>query len=238
MIYVKDSLKVLKLYADSVPVTDKFGLSFYTAYEGNDVSLMKRSVMPTILIDLRPTEEEILMSFKSNTRNEVRKGIKEGYQIEKVDDIDFFVSYYNGFAQEKNLKPISKRDITKYGKVLIYKSTLNDQVLTMHANIVDEGKKLVRLLYSASVRFDAGVDRKCVGISNRFLHYQEFVEFRKSGYEIYDFGGINEDPNNKEQYNITQFKKGFGGSICDSTFLMSYPAYVLLTIRNIFSRKH
>lgn len=238
MIQTKTKFKVLKIYADQVLFKDKIGLSFYAAFEGSDYSFMKKEIRKTITINLLPSEEEILMSLKSNTRNEVRKGIKEGFIVEEVEDIEGFVEYYNNFAVEKKLETISTSDITKYPKVIINKCSLDGNILTMHANIVDEEKKIVRLLYSASVRFDTGIDRKSVGISNRLLHYKELISFKELGYSIYDFGGINEDSNNKEQYNITQFKKGFGGDVKDTVFLTSYVAHLILTIKSIFSKKH
>ncbi len=238
MIQTKSRFKVLKLYAEKVPLKDKLGLSFYSAYEGKDTTFMMKKIKKTIVIDLTLSEEELLMALKSNTRNEVRKGIKEGFIVEEVKDIESFVEYYNNFAAEKNLETISANDITKYPKVLLNKCTLNGNILTMHANIVDEKKKIVRLLYSASIRFDAGVDRKNVGISNRLLHYKELLLFKEAGYTLYDFGGINEDPNDKEQYNISQFKKGFGGEVKEVVFLTSYIANIILSIKKMFSNEH
>ena len=95
-------------------------------------------------------------------------------------------------------------------------------------------------MYSASVRFDESIDRKSVGFSNRYLHYAELIEYKKMGYEIYDFGGINEDESNKEQYNITLFKKGFGGEVKDEIHLYSFLAWIgiKLAVMLSFRSKH
>lgn len=239
MIFVNSRFKDLVLYADKVKPIDYFKPSVYSAFSPFGTSsapaMMVKDVRKTIWIDLEKTEDDILMGFKSNTRNEVRKAIREGYTVEEVSDMSVFVDFYNAFAREKNLGEININALNKYPKVLVYQSSFEGRPLTMHANIVDENNKIIRLLYSASVRFDEGVDRKSVGLSNRFLHYAEFLKFKGLGYRIYDFGGINEDENNKEQYNITTFKKGFGGDVKEEIHLSSIAAWLLLKVSIMLS---
>ena len=239
MILVKSKYKTLAIYAERVSFIDYFKPSVYAAFDPNGSHrkpfFMVKSARKTIWIDLLKSDDEILMDFKSNTRNEVRKAIREGCCLEKVDDINEFVDYYNAFAREKGLGEITAGTITKYPHVLIYKSSLEGKPLTMHASIVDNDHKIVRLLYSASVRFDEGVDRKSVGLSNRFLHYMELLEFKKQGLAIYDFGGINEDENDREQYNITTFKKGFGGKIIEEFIYTSISAWLGLKLAILLS---
>ena len=237
MISVGPIFKHLVIYPDKVSLIDYFVPSVYTSFmpfKGDaTVFGMVNDKRKTIWIDLSRTEEEILMGFKSNTRNEVRKAIREGYLVEEESDLNAFVNYYNAFAKEKNLEVISIDTIRKYPNVFISKSSLNGKVLTMHASILDPDNKIVRLLYSASVRLDEGVDRKSVGLSNRLLHYKDLLEFKNRGYAIYDFGGLNEDENNEQQFNITIFKKGFGGEIRDEMHLCSIPAWLLLKLSKI-----
>lgn len=240
MILINSRFKTLALYASRVPLIDYFKPSVYAAFlEKKQIPwCMVREFRKTIWIDLSKSEDEILMGFKSNTRNEVRKAMRECITIELVKEVECFVEFYNRFAREKGLEVISNRDILKYPNVLICQSLLNGKSLCMHANVIDEDNKIVRLLYSASVRFDTGIDRKVVGLSNRFLHYAEFLKFKQLGYVIYDFGGINEDENNKEQYNITIFKKGFGGEIREEIHLKSVLVYLLLKLSILFSYRN
>lgn len=239
MIYIDNKFKTLSLYSTRVFLQDVIKPSVYAAFDplGNSKKTcgMIKDMRKTIWIDLKQSEDEILMSFKSNTRNEVRKALREGYTIEKVENVEEFVTFYNSFASEKNLGLISIGTISKFPKTAIYKSIFAGKVLTMHASIMDVDNKIVRLLYSASVRLDEGIDRKSVGFSNRYLHYEELIEFKKLGYEIYDFGGINEDESNKEQYNITIFKKGFGGEVRDEIHLYSFLAWIGIKIAVMLS---
>lgn len=237
MIVIDKKIYNLVIYADTVRWLDVFRFSCYPAFRGNiPFCCMKKEVRSTVIVDLMKTEDDLLMELKSNTRNEVRRAIRDSYEIMQVNDISEFVSFYNDFAKEKGLAPITMGSLKKFPHLLLYKSTLDDVVMAMHANIVDEDNKIVRLLYSASTRLSMGVDRKCVGIANRFLHYKEFIQFKKLGYVLYDFAGICEDENNKELYHITQFKKSFGGKVQSAIFLYSIPFYIALLVKNIFKR--
>lgn len=232
MIRIKTNLIYrLNINAKEIRLIDAFLISCYTAYLGKISRLFKVLKGYTIHIDLEKNEDEILMDFKANTRNEVRRGIKDGYTIKRIEDINLFVDFYNNFAKAKGLSKIERKHIEKYSNVLIYASVFNNEILTMHASIVDVDLKQVSLLYSASKRLDDNIDRKSIGISNRFLHYMEFIEFKKDGFYTYDFSGVCEDPDNREEYSIGIFKKGFGGELIERYTLYSYPMWWLLLIK-------
>lgn len=235
MIKVDNSLLKLRINADKIVFGDYFRPVMYSYFNGKIPTLgmvVKKS--HTIQIDLKQSEEDILQGFKSNTRNEVRRAIREGFFFDKNVTEEEFVNYYNDFANEKGLAPINLSHITKYGKnVMLCKSGLENTTMTMHATIIDDELKKAMLLYSASIRLDQGVDKKNVGFSNRYLHYMEFVELKRMGYELYDFSGVCIDPNEKEKYSIGLFKKGFGGVECDFISLKSYPMALALWLKGM-----
>lgn len=239
MIKINSSLHSLTLYGSKISFLDRFILSQYTSYIFKDnskknVCLMKKECRKTIFVDLKGTDDEIIMGFKSNTRNEVRRAIKDNYCAEQVKDPELFVSFYNSFAKERNLPSISIKDITKWPLFQIYKVVYHDNILCMHVNIFDDELKIARLLYSASARFDETINRKEVGISNRFLHYWEMINFKKQGFYLYDFAGVTDNPKEVELYNISNFKRSFGGEEKEVYFIYSYPLYFLLKCRNIY----
>ena len=228
MIEVKQASHRLKIYANVTTLADLLTPTLFSGYRGTKWSGFIKECRKTLLIDLTKTEEELMSGCKSNTRNEIRRGIRDGYQFKSDISPEEFVPFYNDFAHEKGLSPLTISDIIKYPHCQINAAIVNGVALTMHANIIDDDEKIVRLLYSASVRFDENLDPKTVGFSNRFLHYKEFVNYHEKGLLIYDFGGINEDENNVAQFRISQFKKGFGGEVADDVFLKS-PLFVLLS---------
>lgn len=234
MITIKQgTFRKLVINADKIYPGDKYLMTCYSSFIGEKPHFMKIKEGYTILIDLKQTEDEILMSFKSNTRNEVRRGIKDGYFFEISSDIKEFVDFYNVFAKEKSLGLISENSLSRFGELIITKSGIGDNVLTMHANFVDRDLQKVSLLYSASVRLNENIDRKSVGISNRFLHYKELIKFKSMGLETYDFSGVCEDENNKAEYSIGQFKKGFGGKEVPYLMVYSYPFWWALKIKEL-----
>ena len=234
MIIIKQGIiRKLIINADIIKSADKLLMTCYTSYLGKKPRFMKVKEGFTILIDLKQSEDDILMSFKSNTRNEVRRGIKDGYFFETSTDIDEFVRYYNAFAKEKTLGCITPQSLKRFGELIITKAGIGDSVLTMHASFVDREINKVSLLYSASVRLNDNIDRKSVGISNRYLHYQELLLFKKMGLETYDFSGVCEDPDNKVEYSIGQFKKGFGGTEVPYTTVYSYPFWLAVHLKNL-----
>lgn len=219
----------LKLNASKVDIIDFFRPSLYNFFQGRPPFFMKKSCGHTVYIDLTQTEEEILQGCKSNTRNEIRRAIRENFFFEKINDYQEFVDFYNEFAREKNIETISVSHLTKYGNnLLLYKSGLDGVTMTMHASFTDDDIKRVALLYSASVRLNDSIDKKNVGFSNRFLHYREFLEFKSLGYTSYDFNGVCINPEDHARYSIGLFKQGFGGVEGNIVQLYSYP-FVLVS---------
>lgn len=231
------SIYKLKINAERVELIDYFRVSQYNNYQGEIPFFMKKDVRHTLVINLTQTEDEIMQGMKSNTRNEVRRAIRENFFFEPVTDYDEFVTFYNEFAMEKNIETINKSHLLKYGQnLLLFKSGVNGVTMTMHASFVDNDLKQVALLYSASVRFGEGIDKKNVGFSNRFLHYMEFLKFKELGYKTYDFEGVCNDPEDKERYPIGQFKSGFGGEDRDVIQLFSYPFVFAVWLKKLIKK--
>lgn len=227
----------LKINANHVDFVDFFRPSQYNGFQGKIPRFMKKDVRHTLVIDLTQTEDEIMQGMKSNTRNEVRRAIRENFFFEPVTNHDEFVEFYNEFAMEKNIETINKGHLHKYGEnLLLFKSGVNGITMTMHASFIDNDLKQVALLYSASVRFGEGIDKKNVGFSNRFLHYMEFLKFKELGYKTYDFEGVCTDPEDKERYPIGQFKSGFGGEDKNVVQLFSYPFVLAMWLKNIIQK--
>lgn len=235
MITVKKGLfYVLKVNAIRINMIDSFRLSQYSSFQGRVPFGMIKELSTTLLVDLKHSENDLLQGCKSNTRNEIRRAIRENFFFEKVESIDEFVTYYNNFALDKGLDTIQNGDLDKYGDHLIlFKSGKDEITMTMHASIVDFDIKKVSLLYSASIRLDDGIDRKSVGFSNRFLHFKEFLAFKEMGYETYDFSGVCLDPADNAKYQIGLFKQSFGGKIVTAVRLYSIPMAIIMKIKSL-----
>jgi len=227
----------LKINAKSVTAFDKIIFSQYSSFQGFDSLFMAKLETKTLNIDLNHSEAELLQGCKSNTRNEIRRAIREKFFFEKIESTDEFVDFYNNFALNKGLHTVNRSELGKYGSHLIlYKSGKDGITMTMHASIVDFDILKVSLLYSASIRLDEGIDSKKIGYSNRFLHYKEFLAFKEMGYKTYDFSGVCLDSSDSARYQIGLFKQSFGGEIVTTVRLYSIPMAILMKIRSLLKK--
>lgn len=211
----------LVINGTSVDPVDYLRLACYTAYEGNIPFLFKEKKYKTSLMDLTQSLEEISSKMKSNYRNEVKRANNEGVEFAQTEDVEEFISYYNDFATKRGLSTIVRNHVTKYPKFVMTKAVYNEHVLAFHVTYMDDDIKKASLLFSASNRLSDNVDTKLIGFANKFLHVKDFELFQNMGYKIYDFSGLVEDPNNKQEYGIGQFKKGFGGDVVECKTLYS-----------------
>lgn len=227
----------LVINANSVSIKDRLLLTQFNFYRGKKPFGMKSNIGHTIIIDLLQSEDQILKGCKSNTRNEIRRAIREGFFFEEINDYQEFIDFYNTFAQEKGIDIISLEQLNQYGDdIVLYKSGRNGVTMTMHASAIDRKEGIAILLYSASLRLIDGIDKKDIGFSNRFLHFKEFIKFKELGLKLYDFNGVCIDPEDKERYSISQFKAGFGGQQCEVLWLFSFPFLFASFIKKCFNR--
>ena len=170
---------------------------------------MKRSSFFTVKVDLKKAVEEI----KETTLYEVNRSERDGLEFSIVKDHEIFISYYNDFARNLNLNLIKSLEFN--GNILITSVKKNDNILAMHAYILDKHCNRVRLFATASSRFnfDDNKEKRLVGRANRFLHYRDMLFFKNLNFTIYDFGGYAMNTTNKSLQGINKFKIGFGGEI-------------------------
>lgn len=233
MIEIKKTLFTHRLFADRLSWSDLFWPRCYFGYRGDSEKIpfyYHVTKGQTAVTDLTLTLDELLALMKSNTRNEIRRAIKEGCTFEAGHDYEAFIPYYNAFCESKGLGDRVYMDrLTRYkgdNELLITKALHEGTVLAMHATVVNRKHKLAYLILSCSQRLGAGADAKLIGWGNRYLHYKDFEKLKELGIEEYDWSGICTDPHD-ERYSIGQFKLSFGGKRIPSNTVAS-PLYVLL----------
>jgi len=231
MIEIKSITHTVRLFATKLRMLDLVAPVMYCSYRGdkNRIPFYYKIIKgDSCFTDLTVSMDDMLVSMKSNTRNEIRRAEREGCVFSIVNDMDEFIPFYNDFCASKNLSDyVNRSRLAKYGdRLLLTKVMHNGVVLAMHANIIDPESGLALLILSSSQRLAEGVDRKLIGWGNRFLHFKELEYLKEKGYKIYDWSGVCLDKDNP-CYSIGQFKLGFGGKMIDSWTLES-PIYVFL----------
>ncbi len=227
MIKIKNFFSVYKLYATKTSLLDWIIPTAYEHYEGTVPKFYKETSGKTSYIDLTLDLEGIMALMKSNTRNEVRRAIKEGCSFEVNKDYDSFIPFYNEFCLMKGLdKPTTKTDMLRFKDVVITIAKHDNTILAMHATVIDKEASVAMLLYSCSARLEDGVDKKMIGWGNRFLHYKDFEYFKSQGICRYDWNGVCVDEAQPEKFNIGLFKMAFGGYLVDN-IKMDSPARII-----------
>lgn len=192
--------------------------------------LFKNEEFTTLWIDLEQSLDAIKKNFNKNYKNEINKAIRLNIYGEIETNNENFLILFNKFAKRKKLSLLNKKMFSYYEPYLVItKAVLNQKSLVMHAYLVDEDIKIVRLLYSAN-SFESE-DAKIIGYANKYLHFYDMKFFKEKGFKIYDFGGINLHSTDKEILGINRFKKGFGGKEVRLYNLTSYPLYFLRAMK-------
>lgn len=239
MIEVTNKIYIQRFFATILPISDIFKAVTYTQYEGDKKVpwYYKQVKGETCTLDLTKPLNEIFAGMKSNTRNEIKRAIKEGIEFDVNYCYETFVLFYNKFCERKNLESkIEICTLTKYNKTIITVAKYGNIVLAMHATVINKRDKEAMLLYSCSQRLDNNVDKKMIGWGNRFLHYKEFELFKESGITRYEWNGVCTNPNNPDIYNISLFKLAFGGEAKPSLGLRTPLFVVLKNMQRIFKR--
>lgn len=227
MLEVKSSFFRNRYFAIKLSCLDIFQAIHYFNYLGDGEKIpwwYSKKVGVSCVSDLTIGIDEIMKKIKSNTRNEIRRAMKEGCEFYIDDDIDAFVPYYNDFCRSKGLNDFtSKARILKYKDILSTRVEHDGKVLARHINILDKVGKNAFLMFSCSQRLDENADRRMIGWANKFLHYKDLEWLANAGFGRYDWSGICLDENDI-RYSIGQFKLSFGGRITHPVMLRT-PLY-------------
>ena len=168
----------------------------------------------TSCLDLTLPADTLLKNMSAKScRYEIRRAEKLGDRLSfRTTDptvrADYF-ELYNKFVEWKGYtKPITARRYERYlqiGDVMV--AYLDGVPVAGHLLVADPDASRVRLVFSASARFDDGGPAERVGPVNRWLHWREMLHYRDAGYATYDFGG------GSTSSSIGRFKLSFGGVI-------------------------
>lgn len=180
----------------------------------------------TLLNDLKSSEEEILSNVKKNCRYEIRRAVREEAKTEFLDAkmlkdnmnvINDFQRIYNQMFQQKGMDSYSFNKnlvlaAVESGNITITScEDANDKSLVVYHAYLCDGESTV-LMYSASPVWEKYDKEKinAIGRMNKYLHYQDMLEFKKRMYSRYEWGGIT---NPVEPNGIDKFKMEFGGEV-------------------------
>lgn len=186
----------------------------------------KAKVHYTMLIDLSPDPEEILMSFKKKMRASIRKAIADENIIIRIngnpdqEEVKSFIVAYQKFAKWKHISKISTYqmkmlyELQSAGKLVISSAEFNGAVLSQFL-LIDVGERLIDK-YGYTVRIPEPKDKKeAQALSNltRKLEFHSILYAKSIGKKYFDLCGVFLNPANESEKNVDQYKFGFNGMI-------------------------
>lgn len=168
-------------------------------------------------IDLNLSEDEIFSKFKSRLRNQLRSEENRELSINFIqspstNNIEWFVTNFNSFAEWKGIGKTSVEYLTKLAsenKLIISNISYNGEVIYSHTHYVSGSR--ARLLHSFSPINEA--PNEIISHANKYLTFKEIFYFKNIGIQIYDFGGLfHEGQDTTKVEGIIKFKRSFGGN--------------------------
>lgn len=179
------------------------------------------SLQHTLITDLTEPEDEIKKKFKSNTRNEINRALKDGVKTVVFEStylrrdssiLGLFGRMYKAMYEQKGMKKqLNLNELYQYIKVdsfLLSAAYIEDKPMVFHSYVTD-GEKC-RLLQSCNeFRMKEPALRSEIGRANRLLQWEDMLYFKTHGCLEYDWGGVFSYEGNN---GIDSFKRGFGGT--------------------------
>lgn len=158
----------------------------------------------TCAIELLPSEEEILASFRRTTRYEIRKAQKTGIRVQAGNELRqleiFFDLYSQMWSRKTGHVP---HDFSFFEQlredIMIFNAFTLDGVPIVSAVILEDGL-VARYHWGASAPDTQG--------ASQLVQYEAMLWAKQKGLQFYDMGGIPQEPSLK---GIKIFKEGFRG---------------------------
>lgn len=166
------------------------------------------------VLDLKPTEEELLKNMRKNTRYYIRKAVTEGIKIVKsknLEDIKIFEKLYSETANRHHFVPFGDDYLKKEFESFVGDNQASLFFAEYNGEIV-AGAMIIFCGDSAFYHHGASSLKYPKSSAPYFLQWEIIREAKNRGCQFYNFWGI--APENKPNHpwaGLTFFKKGFGG---------------------------
>ncbi len=177
----------------------------------------------TLLVDLSPSPEEILKSFRKSTRSAIKKVLKEDavvFDFQTSPDQKMlmqFIDRYNDFAKKKGIPWCNQALIAHVWQKqkLVLATAMHNERPICQFILIDAGEKMV-VYYGYNARFqneDETINDKLISGANRALEYHCMLFAKDAGKKHYDLCGLTLDSDDPSAANVDQYKSGFRGEM-------------------------
>lgn len=188
------------------------------------------------------TPDEILMDFKRNTRNHVRKAAKMGVTVRELkrEELDKLKKITEATSERRHF---TDRPLSYYQQMYdLFHDRGEVQFIIAEAEVDDKLTPLSAAMFMTYgdevIYLFSGSDEKYMREYNAQYAIQwHMIKYAaEHGFKKYNFYGIQglPDPNAKD-YGIYEFKKGFGGHVVELLGSYELPLSPLYHLRSLLS---
>jgi hypothetical protein len=181
-------------------------------------------------VDLRPGAEAILAACGESSRYKIRRAPREGVHAALETDCETFTTFYNAFAEMKELVALNPCHLSHYWPSLTVTKAVHDGAnLAMHAYLLDHASSRATLLYSCSHYRIMGdsKQRNFLARASRFLYWDDMRRFEACGLRWFDFGYFGDTTHIGQ---VNEFKKGYPCQEKSVSTYISLPLYLLRSL--------
>ncbi|MEK7085119.1 MAG: peptidoglycan bridge formation glycyltransferase FemA/FemB family protein, partial [Patescibacteria group bacterium] len=166
------------------------------------------------LLDLSPSEENLLKNMRKQTRYSIQKAGKDGVLVEisaKPEDAERFYEIYETTAQEQKFHAFSREYIASEFKAFAGAGSVKFFFARYKGEIVSAAM-IIFSKHEAFYHHGASLKKYPQLTASHLLQWEVIREARRRGCRIYNFWGISPPDNRKHPWaGLSLFKRGFGG---------------------------
>jgi len=183
----------------------------------------------TMLVDLTPSEDEILLGMSPSQRNGVKRGIRDGVRITfstEDKDFDIFWKLYQNTVSLRHFVSYSKKYYRTQLEVL--KQVNGYEVCTASVNGVPHTVSLIAYDRETVYYLHTGraySDNPLAKHASRVQVWEIMKRAKARGIKLLNLYGIAKNDNDPYDpwAGLTEFKKGFGGTAVEYVGAYDYP---------------
>lgn len=183
-------------------------------------------IQRTLIFDLSQNLEEIFKKFNDTCKKHIRRGERDADVTLRALDDNVTASYalYEKVKRQEGARPDIKRE---FKNCIFFNAYFkNEMIVTM--SFYDNGE-IIRAKHIASLRKEKGEYAKIIAHASRRLNWEVMKWGKAHGRNIFDIGGITDDPT---KTGIREFKQSFGGDEVD-VYIYRYTTLMFTLLKKI-----
>ena len=166
------------------------------------------------VLDLAPSEDDLMKGMRKNTRYAIRKAEKDGIEVVSSSDISDFEKFwaiYMDTVQRQKFVPYSENYLRNEFEIFMK----GGQALLWFGKYQGEYIATAFVVYTANSGFyhhGASTHKFPAVSASELIQWRAIQEAKRRGCEQYNFWGVVPETAEKHPwYGLSRFKRGFGG---------------------------